>query len=75
MRTRLLAIGLLVCGLGLLGTAAWQYFGPEDCPGLIVDEPEREISDCAAGQITTITFAFHNRARHPVQIVGLLAPC
>ncbi len=71
MHARLWVIGFLLCGLMLLGTAAWLYFGPEDGPGLIVDEPEREISGCTAGQTTPITFAFHNRARHPVQIVGL----
>lgn len=74
MHSRLWAVGFLLCGLVLLGTAAWQYFGPEDGPGLIVDEPERVISGCSIGQTSTVTFAFHNRARHPVQIVGL-APC
>jgi hypothetical protein len=74
MRARLWAIGFLMCGLGLLSAAAWQYFSPEDGPGLVVDEPEREISGCSVGQTSALTFAFHNRARHPVQIIGL-APC
>jgi hypothetical protein len=74
MRTGLWSIGLILCGLGLLAVAAWQYFGLEDDPGLTVDEPEREISGCLVGQTKVITFTFHNRARHPVQIVGL-APC
>ncbi len=74
MRDFLCGSVLLLCSLGLLGTAAWQYFGPEEAPGLSVDEPEREISGCSVGQTTTITFSFHNRARHPVQIIGL-APC
>ena len=71
MLARLWAIGLLLCGLGLLGVAAWQYFGQKDGPGLIVDEPEREISGCTVGPTTMIAFSFHNRSRHPVQIVGL----
>jgi hypothetical protein len=74
MRARLWAVGLLLCGMGLLAVAAWQYFIPEDGPGLTVDEPEREISDCLVGQTKVVTFPFHNRARHPVQIIGL-APC
>lgn len=74
MHDRLWAIVLLLCGLGLLGVAAWQYFGPENGPGLIVDEPEREVSGFTVGQTKTITFSFHNRTRHPVQIIGL-APC
>lgn len=74
MRSGIWAIGLILCGLGILAVAAWQYFGPEDGPGLTVDEPEREISGCSVGQTKVITFSFHNHARHPVQIVGL-APC
>lgn len=71
MRARLWNIGLTLFGLGLLAVAAWQYFGPDDGPGLTVDEPEREISGCWAGQTEEITFAFHNRGRRPVQIIGL----
>lgn len=74
MRSRIWSIGFLLSGLGLLGAAAWQYLAPEDGPGLSVDEPEREISTCSTGQISAVTFAFHNHARHPVQILGL-APC
>lgn len=61
-------------GLGLLAVSAWQYFDSEDVPGLTVEESEREISSCAIGQTKVITFPFHNRARRPVQIIGL-APC
>lgn len=74
MLAKLLSIGLALCGLGLIGMGAWQYFTPEDGPGFTVDEPEREIAGCSAGQTKVITFAFHNRARHPVQVLGL-APC
>lgn len=74
MRDFLCGSVFLLCGLGMLGAAAWQYFGPEEGPGLIADDPEREISNCSPGQITTLTFAFHNRSRHAVQIIGL-APC
>ncbi|HTU88753.1 MAG TPA: hypothetical protein VMF69_01535 [Gemmataceae bacterium] len=74
MRDRLWAIGLILFGLGLLAAAAWQYFGPEDGPGLIVDEPERAVSGCSVGQTKAITFSFHNRSRRPVQVIGL-APC
>jgi hypothetical protein len=74
MRTGIWASGLILFGLGLLAVAAWQYFSPDDGPGLTVDETEREISDCSVGQTKVITFPLHNRARHPVQIIGL-APC
>lgn len=74
MLAKLWSIGLVLCGVGLFGVAAWQYFDVEDGPGLTVDDPEREISGCSAGQTKVITFAFHNRARHPVEIIGL-APC
>jgi hypothetical protein len=74
MHVRLWSFGLILCGLGLFAVAAYQYFGPEDGPGLIVDEPEREISGCSVGQTKAIRFSFHNRARHPVRIIGL-APC
>lgn len=74
MRTRLSGISLFMCGLGLLAVAAWQYFGPADGPGLIVDEPEREVAHCSVGQTRALTFSFHNRTRHPVQVIGL-APC
>jgi hypothetical protein len=74
MRSGIWGIGLLLFGLGLLALAAWQYLGPEDRPGLIVDEAEREISGCSVGQTKAITFAFHNRASHPIRVIGL-APC
>lgn len=71
MRAKLLSIALVLCGLGLFSVASWQYFTPDDGPGLTVDEPEREISGCSAGQTKEITFAFRNRSRHPVQVLGL----
>lgn len=74
MRDFLCGSVLLLCGLGTLGAAAWQYFAPEEGPGLIADDPEREISGCSPGQTTALTFAFHNRSSRAVQIVGL-APC
>lgn len=74
MRDHFWSIGFLLCSLGFFGAAAWQYFGPENDPGLIVDEPEREISGCSVGQTMMISYSFHNRARHPIQIIGL-APC
>ncbi len=82
MHVRIWTICLALFGLGLLAVAAWQYFGPTDGPGLAVDQPEREISDCSVGQTKVITFLLQNRARHsvlivgpnPVQIIGL-APC
>jgi len=74
MYAKLWSISSLLCSVGLLGVVAWLYFDPEDDPGLTVDQPEREISDCSAGQAKVITFLFHNRSRHPVQVLGL-APC
>lgn len=74
MRAGLWNIGLILFGLGLLAVAAWHYFSPDDGPGLIFEGPDREVSDCTAGQTTVISFPFHNRAHRPVQIIGL-APC
>lgn len=71
MRPMLGATGLILFGLGLLTVAAWQYFGTHDSPGLIVDEPEREIAGCSVGQSRVHTFLFHNRSHHPVRIVGM----
>lgn len=71
MYARLCTIGLILLGLTALAGAAWQYFLPDDGPGLIVEGPNREISDCSASQTTVIAFPFHNRSRHPVQIIGL----
>lgn len=74
MRAGFWVSGLILLGLMLLAMAAWQYFSPFDGPGLIVEGPDREIPDYFAGQTTVITFPFHNRATHPVKIIGL-APC
>lgn len=74
MRRLIWSIGLILCGLGLLAEAAWQYFGPKNGPGLTVDEPERAISGWSVGQTKQVTFRFHNRTGHPVRIIGLV-PC
>lgn len=74
MYARHLNTVLILLGLTALAGAAWQYFSPPDGPGLLVDEPNREITECSAGQTTLIAFPFHNRTSHPVQIIGL-APC
>lgn len=74
MRAGIWSIVLFLCGLGLLAVAGWRYYGPADGPGLIVEEPEREISGCSAGQSKAVSFSFQNRARRPIRIVGL-APC
>jgi hypothetical protein len=74
MPVRLWTLGLLLCGLAMLAVAAWQYFSPADGPGLIVEGPDREISDCSVGRTTVVTFLLHNRGRRPVQVIGL-APC
>lgn len=71
---RLGSAGLIFLGLGLLALAAWQYYAPPDGPGVDVDEPTREIADCSVGETKEIVFSIHNRAAHPVQVVGI-APC
>jgi hypothetical protein len=72
--TELWLIGFILLGSVLLAVAAWQYFSPSGSPGLIVDEPDRDVSDYSAGQTTLLTFMFHNRSRRAVQVLGL-EPC
>lgn len=69
--SRLCALGVILIGIGLLALAAWDYFAPGDGPGVFVDEPEREILGCSAGQTSVVIFPIHNPTRHPVWVVGL----
>ena len=74
MRVRLYAIGLFLFGFGFVAITVGYYFVSEDGFSLIVEEPERELTDCCPNQTRVISFHFHNRSRHPVQIIGI-EPC
>jgi uncharacterized protein (DUF58 family) len=71
MMSRVLSLVFFVAGLALLGVAVIEYVDRVYSPGVTVDEPEREITDCEAGSTHTITFRIHNPTSRTVRVVGL----
>jgi hypothetical protein len=53
----------------LFAAAAYFYFLPEDVPGALVDEPDREFPRLAVGE-NEVSFRLRNPTRHPVRVVG-----
>jgi hypothetical protein len=68
---RILTSGFLFIGLALCSLAAFYYFALGDAPGVIIEEPKRELPDLTAGQTIPIAFLVYNPTRHATQIVGL----
>lgn len=68
---RILAFGLFLIGLALVGSAGIIYFLFWDAPGVTIDELEHEFAACEVGQEYTIVLRIHNPTRHTVRVVGL----
>lgn len=66
-----LGFALLGLLLGLSGIAwgLWDYLF--HTPGVVIEEPERELTQVVAGQEQTVEFPIHNRTWHGARIVGL----
>lgn len=71
MNSRLLSVGFVVLGIALLSVAAYDLLTPADGPGVAIEEPEREVTDCSAGKAREVTFPVHNRTGRPLQVLGL----
>jgi hypothetical protein len=58
-------------GFILLAVTTWEYFAQSNLPGVIIEDPDREVQIDLAGQTTLVAFRVRNATRNPVQIVGL----
>jgi hypothetical protein len=62
---------LILFGVGLLALANYTYLARE-APGVIIDEPDREVLGCSPGLASVVGFRVYNRNRHPVQVIGIV---
>jgi hypothetical protein len=59
-------------GIGLLGLAAYAYFGPapERVLALEIAETKIEIPECVTGQRREVVLHLENNSGHPMRILG-----
>jgi hypothetical protein len=65
-------IGLLACGAGLLGLAAYGFFLRSAGPGVVLlVEAKREFPVVAAGSTLELSFPLRNDGNRTARIIGL----
>ncbi len=67
---RFLSNTCYVLGLGLLLVAGYLYFTDEE-RRVVIDKPEREVSDARAGRAIEVAFPIHNPTGEQARVVGL----
>jgi uncharacterized protein (DUF58 family) len=72
MVLRLIVAALVLCGLTLLGLAAYSYFAPPRSPALAVAESDLDLGNCLAGRETDVVFRLQNNSGHPIRVLGLV---
>jgi hypothetical protein len=72
MVLRLIVAALVLCGLTLLGLAAYSYFAPLRGPALAVGESDLDLGECTAGKETDVVFRLQNNSGHAVRVLGLV---
>lgn len=68
---RMLPVGFIITSLGFLSMAAYDYVTRHDAPGVVIDNPERELPEASTETPIPVVFPIHNPTGHTIRIIGL----
>jgi hypothetical protein len=67
---RLLTMLFAASALTAAVAAGYAYFRPVDGPGLVVEQPERVLTDMVVGHEYDLDFRVVNRTNQSLQVLG-----